>query len=636
MIYPLQQFFLLLLSHQHHRENGDFIRAAARGLRPNANQADRFAAGALAQTLLVGGGLAYSGFKDLGRPLNELREQIFGRTGPSHRDVILSKDIDRGVQDTPVSQINGTHGEATNTDDVSKSQKMPLDVEAQQAAYEKWGNAWAKPVSQINGNNGEATNSDDVEGAKKKTTAQKEKAKVRKEKRKLKKLEKKKQQAQAPTAKPTSQPKAKVPPEISHLRSIAKQYWAALKNPASTIPPPLGGSGLPTNIVMGYVRATLTASTVPGWNASSCSATTVGLMMHPAMFQKTGWNYTASKYIGLAPIITFANAAGSESVSYDTCTTAATNGVLGWSNSTPLTNIANNCRARMLSGGLSISIRCNGTSKAPILFAGTIESFAGSNLTPSAPSGTFDIRQGIGSYTWNGLLTDQSFTFVDGTSVSNNYRPNTTEALELLQIITDTTALSATNPNVLDNGFPYVGATGLSSECVIYIEAVAWYEMLPNINARLYALGQKEPRINPTDVFNELPKATNTAFISNTPLRVKPENVARFSGTGGDYSLQSELNRLREVERRLLAKEEKTANCFGCGNPCESQLCQECQLILEQSRKVQDELGVSSVHTTPEFVQRKLDVLKREMMGVAPPARDLLSAGIVRNSMLVP
>jgi hypothetical protein len=83
------------LAHQHDNGSASFFRAAARGMSRNSNSADRFAAGTLAQTALVGGGLAYSGFKDMGKPLNELREQMFGRVGPSHKELIKNNNFPR-------------------------------------------------------------------------------------------------------------------------------------------------------------------------------------------------------------------------------------------------------------------------------------------------------------------------------------------------------------------------------------------------------------------------------------------------------------------------------------------------------------------------------------------------------------
>lgn len=56
--------------------------------------------------------------------------------------------------------------------------------------------------------------------------------------------------------------------------------------------------------------------------------------------------------------------------------------------------------------------------------------------------------------------------------------------------------------------------------------------------------------------------------------------------------------------------------------------CSECALFAQQTRSVRDNAGVQSIDTTPEDIRRKLDVVKFELTGKAPPARDLLRAGI--------
>jgi hypothetical protein len=152
----------------------------------------------------------------------------------------------------------------------------------------------------------------------------------------------------------------------------------------------------------------------------------------------------------------------------------------------------------------------------------------------------------------------------------------------------------------------------------------------------LAAMGDQEP-VNPmpemtTMVGGPVENLPSSSYSASNVAQTALAAVASLAAANlQNYNLDGVRNAGNMAPPAALVQPE----CLGCRVILDKPgLCDTCRFVLDQHQHTQENAGVSSVHTTPEAVTRKLDVLKRELMGVLPPVRDLQASGISTSKLV--
>jgi len=301
---------------------------------------------------------------------------------------------------------------------------------------------------------------------------------------------KKKKKKQVIAAAPVAA-KAALPREIQLERKVAKQWHEALLQPFSKIPPRLGGTRSPTVVVKGYVKWIILASangatTGPGgvFTTVTTPITDCIFFLSPRVFATS----TTGPLIGCVSNNT-ANQAwnnnntGTQSVSVQ------------WSNQSALTSVVAVNPGRWLTGGITMRVKCNGTVRQGMIYGGYLP--MGATLTTG---GLIDPVFQINSFTPAQTLVFPSSKEGDTMSGTVTYYPTTNDSVAMSTYVCLTSGNSLIPAMV-----PYIAATGLSPDCEIWVEAVSYYEVIPDIATLAYSAGEVGPKCDPMDVLDELP-----------------------------------------------------------------------------------------------------------------------------------
>jgi len=321
--------------------------------------------------------------------------------------------------------------------------------------------------------------------------------------------------------------------------------------------------------------------------------------------------------------------------------------------------------ARPISASIRVSFKFTASVTPPTMYAGQI-------ATSSAPS-TSSLRtnpEGLFLSPTNhkgGPLT---------TSFQASWVPQ--DFLDLNSFLSGWQGAFPTNTTM-----PYIAATGLGGQTyTITAEYISFYEFQPSTQAgELYylpavqvpytvgALWEAYMRVRkhyPPVLVKENPRTVGHKHggkygfhITGEMKQVNPEPELVDYSAGNMINGPSSSYRISEATSKgvmgfvsaaaaLLSAYNREAHpdplfaapaalaCEGCGTTIDKPgVCSHCKLLLEQALKVEETAGIDSVHTTPEEVTRRLDVMKRELMGVAPPARDLTTMPMLRSKPVV-
>jgi len=285
--------------------------------------------------------------------------------------------------------------------------------------------------------------------------------------------------------------KAAVPREILLERRVAKQWHEALLQPFSKIPPRLGGTRSPTMIVKGYVKWVILASangatTGPGglFSTITTPATDCLFFLSPRVFAGS----TVAPVTGC-----LSNNTANQAWNNNNTNTQSVG--IQWTNSSALTSVVAVNPGRWLSGGVTMRIKCNGQARQGMIYGGYLP--MGATLTAG---GLIDSAFQINSFTPPQTLTFPSSKEGDTMSGSVIYYPTTNDSVAM-----STYVCATTGTGLIPSMVPYIAGTGLSPDCEIWVEAVSYYEVIPDIATLAYSAGVVGPKCDPMDVLDELP-----------------------------------------------------------------------------------------------------------------------------------
>jgi len=541
------------LSHQHHSGYGDFLRAAGRGLAGSTNPADQFALAGLGSVGLLGGSLGYTSTQNMGKPLNELREQLW----PTEKQPVDYTKPDNKYMHSYNGNKKGSDGGMIAIDEIvnGKLQKDLSGITDLQNSRDQWLKDHPKvikpnydpdlidtidmdtgilpqypidedqdlsevPVKQTKtgptNKEMHITNGNIYGPANKGVTKKQNKIHLRKLKRKLNKAKKKGSNVivKVNNNKPHNKSHrgvGKIVVKDKEEKKIAQIYTKFIKQPVIK-PPKIGSTGnLPTKILHGYFEQVFNMN-APGFGGVvSTPCTDLIAFLSP----KLQAHFTSVSDF-TAPIVVGA----STSSATPFVNTATTNGMttLDFNNVTALVNEAGVSGndlplARVLGGHISLICRCPMQSVAPpYIFGGLLPSD-----TPfKGPSRVADLSQQLNQLTTTQIRILKSTTDVSGYEVSAVWTPSSSNDL---QFWNNLCFQGGAGTHVLDVcPIPYVGMTGCPNTATVTIKASLFFEIQQTSLNYQYSGWSLGPSVESDLVFNYMPR--NIRPVSARALQI--------------------------------------------------------------------------------------------------------------------
>lgn len=359
--------------------------------------------------------------------------------------------------------------------------------------------------------------------------------------------------------------RAKIPRELSLLRRVANQYARFLKSPHS-MPPRIGSTGNnPTRFMHGFF-----IGTYPFVNINSLPSTEFMAYLAPK-FRTSG-----SVSTSVAPLtVCFSN---SPSINFQDATNSTITKV-NYTNSAGFTSAVNNARLSGMS--ISIDCRCPATDKKPYVYAGLWRNndyvVAGDLANNANQISNLNSSQVRGSYTSVELT---------GMTASSVYLPGDTNNFKF------STYIANSNSDLINVPIPYVGMTGCSNNTTVSIYVTAWYELMSTTDALFTSAEDFKvgPKIDANDLFNELPAMnpvsskiistgirTTTGFQSSAMVPMLTTAVE-----SSDEKLARLENTVKQLTLKIEEDEEKYISCDEPVTPVHNSLSQSTIMQLQQ------------------------------------------------------
>jgi hypothetical protein len=624
------------LSHQHHHGNGDFIRAAGTHLSALADR-HRYPL-MMGQAGLLPAGMLYSSFQNMSKPLSELREQIFGKSGPTNKDMhsyngnrfnLFPGDstnsrppkIDHKKAPNRDTGLHEAHQDKPHDNYIIPFEevKIPKDhvevpdpyLDALKHAHDV-GYPSPYPDPEMGPTNQEmhATNGNVYYGPK---TEKQHKRAVKKKIRKKehKKFKKMISKGRAPF--PLPRPKVKLPKGVkaaakieTEEKRIAARYSRFLKYPA--LPPPrLGSTGnMPTKLVHGYYKSTFSMA-APSFGVNTITNATefvgflcpkiVGTFANPsAYFSPIGLGFSNSSSVAF-----FSNAgAGGNSNTF---------GCPNFLNSTALWNevgtnadtITPNPMARWLGAAISVECRCPmSTTAPPYLFGGLLPADYSANIGPVSVSTSNQLNQ----LTTTQIRALPSTQEVQGYEISAVYIPDTPNALQFDPYTANGNTSGTLSTGMISSAIPYIGMSGCPTTATITVYVTSWFEIQQTPNNANYASGWRiGPKVSSEDVYDNLKRISP---VSN--------RIVNIGAKQASFSLSSFLMSCRKPPEEI---------------PLSVKLANLCDEVKQLKLQIEDEEEEKYVTTSPPDTPKHN--LSQSTINLALALKDRLNPGSVTS-----
>jgi len=555
------------LSHHHNSSYGDFVRAAGRGLMRGASEPDRFAASTLSGAGAIGGGLLYTSFQNMAKPLAESYEQFFGaKKKHAHTNISnkeshiangnydsmpnMSRRFKEIVDNTRKPHVDVVNGKITvpphrpylppsskpkdqptmkpprtsrpikpfPKPTVSDGSNTGIPPEVHAALGEKIPYPYTKPVPSSGPTNQEM-HSYNGNPPKQMTLRQQKKSLRKRTKNNAKRSQTKAysrviRSGAAPF--PLNRPKpskairnaAKVD---SREMRIARQYASFLKQP-NFKPPRIGSTGsLPTKLLRGYYKVTINMA-APGIGLNPVTnCTSLIAYLCPKVFPTASATVAQVPNTFSSPIVI--GVAQDQNTQFTSPAGTATP-----TNSLALVDFANNLAlnnesgaisagvvppARWLGAAISIECRCPVTTTAPPYLFGGLIPMDQARST----TGYAALDSQLNQFTTNQLRNLPTSVDVPGMEVSSVYLPAASASFNFDSLIF---AYGANNPVMGVSPIPYVGMMGCPTTASVTLHVTSWFEIQQTSNNMNYSAGWSlAPKVSAEDVFDHLPKIKN-------------------------------------------------------------------------------------------------------------------------------
>lgn len=537
------------LSHQHHHGNGDFLRAAGQHL---SRVADRHRLPLmLGQAGLLPAGMLYSSMKNMAEPLAELREQVFGKTGPSNKEMhayngnfdvpgdshgasraprIDNRKVDEAQKDRernfkkPVKKqepiVKKTERRKFQEPHVdhdvhySKTQdphhpnsNQPIGITAQLAELEHVNGVKGPSNKEMHATNGNIY----VRAQGPMTKTEYERRQRKKAKKQFKKGKKGVNIQIKNTIAKSNNKKKNTKTHIEKIeKRIAKRYAQFLKQPSNP-PPRIGSTGnMPTKLVHGYYKSTFSMA-APAFGVNTVTnATDLLVFICPKLFGVFTDPNDFYRPIGIG-FATGANTAFNSNAGG-----GAGSNTFGSPDFLNYSALINECgtsssnngmpMARWLGGSVSLECRCPmSTTAPPYIYGGLLpEDYADNGAT----NGTrVKSNKQLNQLTSTEVRNLPSSKEVEGFEISAVYVPDTPNSLQFDGFCASSNVTSTTGSGMSVTAIPYVGMSGCPTTATVTITVSSWFEMQQTPNNALYAAGWSlGPKVSSEDVYDNLPR----------------------------------------------------------------------------------------------------------------------------------